>query len=300
MAPKTTLLLSLLLASTAQAAPVKVATSIETFASLARAVGGDRVEVQSLSRGYQDPHFVDAKPNLLVVLSQTDLLVFAGLDLEIGWLPPLVTNSRNERIQPGQRGSLDASTAIDVMEVPTGAVSRAQGDIHPRGNPHYWITPVNALKVAKEIADRLKQLDPAGAASYDANLQAFGAQLKARAPAWSEKAKSLKGLKVVSYHKSFGYLARWLGLDEVGYVEDKPGIPPDPKHLVELIEHSKAEGVKLVMVESFYNRSIAQSVADKAGAKLAVIPSNVGATPAIADYPQLIDAILDALLKAAS
>jgi zinc/manganese transport system substrate-binding protein len=283
-------------AGSVRAEPVRVVTSIETFADLARAVGGANVSVESLARGYQDPHFVEAKPNLLVPLSKADLLVYAGLDLEIGWLPPLVVGSRNARIQAGAKGNLDASTAIDVLDVPAGKVDRAQGDIHPRGNPHYWLPPVNALKVAKEIAARLKELDPGHGADYDGNLQKLGALLKAKSADWSRKAAVLRGLKVVPYHKSWTYVSDWLGLREIGYVELKPGIPPDPKHLAELILRMKAESVRVLIIESFYNRGIAGQVADSAGAKMLVLPSDVGATAKIRSYPDLVDAVLDALV----
>ena len=285
-------------AAPGRAAPLKIATSLETLASLARSVGGSNVQVESLSRGYQDPHFVEAKPNLVVVLSQADLLVYAGLDLEIGWLPPLVQNSRNARIQSGAPGNLNASTAIDVLDVPSAKVDRGQGDIHPRGNPHYWIPPVNALKVAKEIAEWLKQIDPSHASAYDANLQAFGAELKAKVPGWTAKAAALKGLKVVTYHKSWTYVSRWLGLEEVGYVEDRPGIPPDPRHLAELIERMKAQGVKVLLIESYYNRSIAQLVTDKSGARLLVMPSDVGATAQTKSYVELVDEVVGKLAAA--
>jgi zinc/manganese transport system substrate-binding protein len=293
------LLLLLALAGTARAEPIRVVTSIETFAALARAVGGGNVSVESLARGYQDPHFVEAKPNLLVPLSKADLLIYAGLDLEIGWLPPLVQGSRNPRIQAGAKGNLDASTAIDVLDVPAGKVDRSQGDIHPRGNPHYWLPPVNALKVAKEIAARLKELDPSHGADYDANLRNFGGLLKSKSADWSRQAASLRGLKVVPYHKSWTYVSDWLGLREMGYVELKPGIQPDPKHLAELILRMKAESVRVLMIESFYNRGIAGQVADAAGAKLLVLPSDVGATAKIRSYPDLVDAVLDALVAGA-
>ena len=286
----------LLHANWAQAEPLRVVTSLETFADLARAVGGDKVQVQALARGYQDPHFVEAKPNLLVPLSRADLLVYAGLDLEIGWLPPLVTGSRNPRIQPGSKGNLDASTAIDVLDVPAGRVDRGQGDIHPRGNPHYWLPPVNALKVAKEIAARLKELDPVHGADYDGNLQKFAALLKSKAADWSRQAAALKGVKVVAYHKSWTYISNWLGLQELGYVENKPGISPDPKHLAELIMRMKAESVRVLLIESFYNRGIAGQVADAAGANLLVLPSDVGATPQVHSYVDLVDAVLTALI----
>ena len=157
---------------------------------------------------------------------------------------------------------------------------------------------MNALKVAKEIAARLRDLDPAHGAEYDANLQKLGTALKAKAPEWERKAAALRGMKVVTYHKSWTYLSAWLGLREIGYVELKPGIAPDPKHLAELIVQMKAEGVRALLIESFYNRSIAGQVADAAGAKLLVLPSDVGATPKITSYVALVDAVLDALLAA--
>ncbi len=291
-------LVVLLFAGLARAEPIQVVTTIETFADLARRVGGPRVAVQSLGRGYQDPHFVEAKPSLLIPLSRADLLVYAGLDLEIGWLPPLVQGCRNARIQLGSKGNLDASTAISVLDVPAGRVDRAQGDIHPRGNPHDWIPPVNALKVAKEIATRLRAIDPAHGSDYDANLRELAAALKAKAPEWERQAAQLRGMKVVTYHKSWTYVSAWLGLREIGYIEIKPGIAPDPKHLAELIVQMKAEGVRALLIESFYNRSIAGQVADASGAKLVVLPSDVGATPKIASYPALVDAVLDGLVRA--
>jgi zinc/manganese transport system substrate-binding protein len=291
----TFLVLLLGMPALAAAEPLRVVTTRETFAELARAVGGANVSVESLARGYQDPHFVEAKPSLLVPLSRAGLLVYAGLDLEIGWLPPLVVGSRNPAIQSGARGNLDASSAIDVLDVPTGKVDRGQGDIHARGNPHYWLPPLNALKVAKEIATRLKELDPSHAAQYDANLQSLGAAFKSRSVEWSRKASALRGMKVVAYHKSWTYVSAWLGLREVGYVEVKPGVPPDPKHLAALIVQMKAESVRAVLIESFYNRSIAGQVADAAGAKLLVLPSDVGATPKIRSYFDMVDAVLDAL-----
>ena len=292
------LLLLLLPAGLARAEPIRVVTTLETFADLARSVGGPLVSVQSLAKGYQDPHFVEAKPSLLVPLSRADLLVYVGLDLEIGWLPPLVQGSRNARIQPGSRGHLDASAVITPLDVPAGKVDRARGDIHPRGNPHYWIPPWNALKVAKEIAACLRDLDPAHGAEYDANLRKLGTALKTKAPEWERQAAALRGMKVVTYHKSWTYLSAWLGLREIGYVELKPGIAPDPKHLAELIVQMKAEGVRALLIESFYNRSIAGQVADAAGAKLLVLPSDVGATPKITSYVALVDAVLDALTAA--
>lgn len=276
----------------ATAAPLRVVTSIETFADIARRIGGDRVTVESLSHGYQDPHFVEAKPNLMVTLNRADLLLRVGLDLEVGWLPPLVQGSRNQRIQPGQPGDLDLSTAIDVLDVPAVKVTRAMGDIHPLGNPHYWVPPVNAVRIAQAIARRLGELRPADARYFDDQLAAFVAQLKSRAKAWEDEARAIAGLKVVSYHKSWTYVAKWLQLDERGYIEDKPGIAPSPRHLAELIELMKTQGVKVILVEDFYNRAIANEVGEKAGARVIAMPSDVGARPEIRSYFDLVDAVL--------
>ena len=279
------------------AEPLKVVTTIETFADLARSVGGDKVEVQTLSHGYQDPHFVEAKPNLMVVLNRADLLVRVGLDLEIGWLPPLVLGSRNERILRGQPGDLDVSTLIEPLDVPTTKVDRSQGDIHPLGNPHYWLPPVNAVRIAKGLAERLGQLRPEDKDYFQQRFAAFVADLKQRAVKWDAAAKALAGLKVVTYHRSWSYVSRWLKLDEQGYVENKPGIPPSPDHLAQLITSMRANKVSKVLVEDFYNRSIAEDVAQKAGAALVAAPSDVGARPDIKTYPQLVDALLAALTK---
>ena len=278
---------------------LQVVTTIETFADLARRVGGDRVEVQALSHGYQDPHFVEAKPNLMVMLNRADLLVRVGLDLEIGWLPPLVVGSRNERIQLGQQGDLDLSTVIDPLDVPTTKVDRSQGDIHPMGNPHYWLPPVNAVRCAKGIRDRLQQLRPQDRAYFDAQFKQFVNELKAAAVRWEAIAQPVAGLKIVTYHKSWSYVSKWLHLEEVGYIENRPGIPPSPAHLAQLIQTMRTEGAKVVLVEDFYNRSIAESVADKTGAKVVPSPSDVGATPAIKTYFDLVDAFLDGLVRAA-
>ena len=284
-------------AVTALAQPVKVVTTIETFAELARQVGGEKVSVESLSHGYQDPHFVEARPNLMVVLNRADLLVRVGLDLEIGWLPLLVQGARNDRIQPGQAGDFDVSTVVEILDVPQVKISRAMGDIHPGGNPHYWLPPVNAVRIAKAIAERLKQLRPGDAAYFDAQFQKFLAAVKARVPAWEAAARALAGKKIVTYHRSWIYVSRWLKLEEIGYVENKPGVAPSPDHLAELITLMKSQGVKTIVVEEFYNRSVAETVAEKAEAKVLSMPSDVGARPEIKTYFDLVDAVLAQLAK---
>src|SRR6202040_1734188 len=175
-------------------AVLQVVSSIPTLGSLAKEVGGDRVHVESLAKGYQDPHFVEPKPNLMLVLNRADLLLYVGLDLEIGWLPPLVLGSRNPKIQNGELGNLDCSRSIPVLDVPTTKLDRSMGDIHPQGNPHYWLPPASAKIIAREIADRLQQLDPDGRPDYEKNLAAFNKRVDAKTREWAPMTVKLKGV----------------------------------------------------------------------------------------------------------
>ena len=278
-------------------AALKVVSSIPILGSLAKEVGGDRVEVQSLAKGYQDPHFVEAKPSLMLVLNHADLLLHVGLELEIGWLPPLVLGSRNARIQTGELGNLDCSQSIPVLDVPRTRVDRSMGDIHPQGNPHYWLPPGNAKIIAGEIAQRLGQIDPEGKPEYDRRLTALIRRVDAKVKEWQPSIGKLRGTKVATYHKSWTYMSQWLGLVEVGYVEIKPGIPPDPSHLVQLIATMKREEAKLLLMENFYNKTTAQLVADKSGARLLVLPTDVGASPEAKDWFSLVGLILEELTR---
>ena len=284
-------------AAGAAEAKLRVVASIETLADLCRQVGADRVDVTSLAHGYQDPHFVEAKPSLVLTLNRADVLIHVGLDLEVGWLPPLVQQSRNPRIQRGQPGNVDASAAIQVEDVPSIPADqlRALGDIHPLGNPHYWIPPRNARAIARFIARRLAAIDPAGGAAYQAALAAFELRLDAKEKEWARAAAPLRGAPVVTYHKSWSYVAGWLGMQESGYVEPKPGIPPTANHTAQLIALMVRSSVRLVIVESFYPTNLARFIADNGHARLAVVPSDVGATPAIKTYFDLGDAVIAAL-----
>ena len=288
-----------LVASRPAAAALNVVSSIETLASLAKEVGGDRVDVHSLGKGYQDPHFVEPKPNLMLVLNKADLLLHVGLELEIGWLPPLVLGSRNPKIQTGELGNLDCSRAIPVVDIPTTKVDRSMGDIHPQGNPHYWLPPENAKIIAREIAQRLSQIDPGGAAAYQKNLAAFNGRVDAASKKWQPMIAKMRGTKIVTYHKSWTYVSQWLGMQEVGYLEPKPGIPPDPDHLFRLIQAMRSESVRLLLVEDFYNLNTARLVAAKGGAKLLDLPTDVGAKPEIKDWFTLVETILKQVSAAA-
>jgi zinc/manganese transport system substrate-binding protein len=269
--------------------------TIPTLSSLAKEVGGARVEVESLARANQDPHFVEARPNFMLVLNRADVLLQVGLDLEIGWLPPLVRGSHNPKIQDGRPGSLDCSQVISVLDIAMTTADRSMGDIHPAGNPHYWLAPDNAKLIAREIATRFGQIDPQGQAEYAKNLATFDVKVDAKLKEWIPLIAAIRGARIATYHKSWTYTSQWLGMEEVGYVEPNPGIPPDPSHLVHLIEVMRGERASMLLLEDFDDENIAELVALKAGARVVVLPSDVGATTAIKDWFSLVDEVLHRL-----
>jgi len=280
-------------------AELRVVTTTEGLASLAREVGGGRVAVESLSRGIQDPHFVDPNPTLAVKLRRADLLVDVGLDLEIGWLPPLVTQSRNAEIQPGGPRRLTAAGAVPVLETPGGPVDRTQGDLHPAGNPHFLADPRRAGRVAEAIAARLGQLDPPGAAIYQAALAAFSKRLADAQARWAAELSPVKGRKVVTHHRTLTYFLDWSGLALAGVLEPKPGVPPPPSHLADLVGVVKREGVRAVVVENYYDPKSGELVARLGGAKLVVIPGDVGGAPEAKGYLEYLDALVRLVSQAA-
>lgn len=275
-------------------AKLKVVTTVQTFASVAKEIGGDKIEVASLSKGSQDPHFVDAKPSLAALLSKADVLIYAGLDLEGGWLPTLITSARNPAIAFGGAGHFDASRFVKVVDVMANA-DRSLGDIHPAGNPHYFTSPKEMLKVAKAMAEKFSELDPSNAASYEKGYTAFESKISKKVKDWEKRMEPYKGTKIVTFHRSWTYLTDWLGLDTVGYVEPKPGITPDPSYLASLVATMRAEGVKLVLCESYYNPKVSSLVAEKAGAVLLNLPANVGGSKAAKDYESMIEEIISQL-----
>jgi zinc/manganese transport system substrate-binding protein len=277
---------------------VDVVATTEGLASVAREVGGDKVKVTALSRGVQDPHFVDPNPSLAVKLRNADLLVDVGLDLEIGWLPPLVNQSRNGAIQPGGPRRLTAATAVPVMDLPTGPVDRSQGDIHPMGNPHFLSDPRRVTLVAAALADRLAQLDPANASQYRDRLAAFRAKVEKAAAGWKAQLAPYAGRSLVTEHKTLSYLLDWAGLRAVGYLEPKPGIPPPPSHVASLASLVKADGVKGVVLESYYNRRPADQLHDLTGVKVIVIPGDVGGSREATDWVSWVDVLVKALVQA--
>jgi ABC-type Zn uptake system ZnuABC Zn-binding protein ZnuA len=270
-------------------AKLNVVTTTEDLAALAREVGGDRISVEAIAKGYQDPHFVEAKPSFILKLQKADLLIVVGRELEIGWLPPLIQQSRNAKIQVGAEGYLDASQGVRILEIPTGQVTRAMGDVHPQGNPHYWLDPENGRIVAKSICDKLSQFRPADRAYFEQRLAAFGARLTDAVKRWVAQMAPYKGAKVVTYHRSFPNFADRFGLDIIGYVEPRPGIPPSPSHTFDLIQEMKRQNVKLILVEPYFDLKTPESVANAVGGRVLVVPPSVGGVKEAADYLGLFD-----------
>lgn len=292
------LLAALGLLTGAAHAKLNVVATLPDFASLAEDIGGDKVKVTSLAKGTEDPHFVDAKPSFIRVLNQADALVEGGAELEAGWLPPLVQNARNPRILPNAAGHIVLARGLKLLDVPA-KLDRSQGDVHASGNPHYNLDPGNFKPMATTIAEAFSRLDPANASAYQANLRAFSNRLERKMAEWAKLAEPLRGMRVVTYHKSFDYLAARYGFDIVGQIEPKPGIEPSATHISALIPKAKAAGVKLVLMEPNRARKTPQFVADSIGAKLVVCPGLVGGSPEAKTCLDLIDHDLRALLKAA-
>jgi len=270
-------------------AALKVVTTTQDLESLTREVGGDKVTVESLAKGYQDPHFVEAKPSFILKLHSADLLVAVGRELEIGWLPPLINQSRNTRIQPNADRYLDASLTAKILEIPTGQITRAMGDVHPSGNPHYWLSPDNGRRIAQEIQKKLAEISPGDAAYFAQRYADFDRRLAEAEKRWHAAMAPYKGVKVATYHRSWPNFTDAFGLDVMGYVEPKPGIPPSPSHTLELIQEMKRQQVKIIMVEPYFDRKTPDAIARETGAQVIVLAPSVGGAPEVTDYFKLFD-----------
>ena len=282
----------------AAASTLKVVTTTEDLASLTRAVGGDHVEVESIARGYQDPHFVEAKPSFILKLNRADLLVVVGLQLEIGWLPPLVTQSRNPRIQFGTAGYLDVSQFCKILEIPTGQITRAMGDVHPLGNPHYWLDPENGRLIAQGVANKLAELRPQEASYFQQRFQDFSQRLAAAEKVWNQRMAPYRGRKIVTYHKSWPNFTQRFGLEVIDYVEPKPGIPPSPSHTLELINMMKRVNIKLILVEPYFDLKTPNAVVRETGGEVLVLLPSVGGEKEVTDYFKLFDYDINLLTAA--
>jgi zinc/manganese transport system substrate-binding protein len=270
-------------------AQIKVITSTQDLASIAQEIGGDKISVESLAKGYQDPHFVEAKPSFIIKLHQADLLIVVGRELELGWLPPLITQSRNARIQVGSAGYLDASLTAKILEIPTGQITRAMGDVHPLGNPHYWLDPDNGRRVAQAIQKKLTELSRGDAAYFEQRYADFDRRLADAEKRWKAAMAPYKGLKVVTYHRSWPNFAEVFGLDVIGYIEPKPGIPPSPAHTLDLQLEMKRQNVRIVLMEPYFDSKTPNAIGRETGAKVLVMPPSVGGVKEITNYFQLFD-----------
>lgn len=312
-----------------QADKLKIVTTTSDLASIAKAVAGNAADVRSICTGREDPHFLQAKPSYIMLARNADLWIRIGLELEIGWEPPILDGSRNSRIRPGMNGHLDASANALILDVPNVQVTRSMGDVHPLGNPHYWLDPYNGRCIANAIAERLCLLAPANAELFKTNAASFQKSLDehmfgktlieseggnelwnktltgtldtylndsdntGKLGGWLATMLPIDGRKILTYHRSWIYFANRFGLSIAGELEPKPGIPPSPAHLAEMVELVKAQSVGIILLEPFYSRKAADYVADKTGAKVVVTANSVGGEPSATDYITLIDLIVN-------
>ena len=269
-------------------AQLKVVTSTTDLYDIAKAVGGEKVTATHIGEGYQDPHFIEAKPSFVLQLRNADVWAFVGLDLEIGWMPLLLQGARNAKLDPGKPGYVDASRVISVLDIGRGNIDRSQGDVHPLGNPHYWLDPENGRRIAALFRETFTTLDPKNAAVYAANEKAFTQRLDAAERTWQADIAKIKGQPVVAWHTSWRYFAEYTGMNIVGFMEPKPGVPPSPAHLAGLIQTMKQTGAKVIVMEPFYDKKTADFVASKTGAKVLVLPPSVGGAKGLDDYIDLM------------
>lgn len=291
------LILGLSLVSPALA-DLKVATSLSDLASVAQFVGGKHVTAISLCKGYEDPHFVPAKPSLMKAIQDADVFISVGLELDGGWLPLVLPGSRNPKIQPGANGFVDASEGVNVLEKPTGTVSRAEGDVHPLGNPHYYTDPKNLEVVADHLAQVFSDLDPDNAKDYAANAKDFDTRMEKALAGWKKELKPYAGTSIVTFHKNFDYFINRFDLKLFGTVEPKPGIPPNPRYLAETSDAMQKAGVKVVVYQPYYDADASSELAKKAGAIAVEVPTEVGGLPEAKDVFSKFNFIVSSLVKA--
>jgi zinc/manganese transport system substrate-binding protein len=292
-----TLALVLGLSSIAMAGTIKIVTTTTDMKSIAELIGGNKVSVSSIATGYQNPHFVDPKPSYIISLSNADLFVTVGLDLETGWSPQLLTSSRNTRIQKGAAGYVDASVGIGLLQVPSSA-NRGEGDIHIFGNPHYWLDPLNGKVIARNIASGLERIDPSNKSFYEANLQSFFSKIDAKMKEWQAKMAAFKGSKIIAYHNEWVYFETRFGLSIVDFMEPKPGIPPSPSQLVKVIKEIKANNIKVIISSPYFTTSSSDVVSKQTGAKELTLATSVGGFDSIKNYFDLFDYDINQLTTA--
>lgn len=275
-----------------KAGTIKVVTTTTDMKIIAEMIGGNKVSVSSIATGYQNPHFVDPKPSYIISLSNADIFVTVGLDLETGWSPQLLASSRNSKIQKGSPGYIDASEGVGLLQVPSSA-NRGEGDIHIYGNPHYWLDPLNGKVIGRNIANGLERIDPANKNFYEANLRDFFSKINTKMVEWQEKMAPFKGSKIIAYHNEWVYFEKRFGLEIVDFMEPKPGIPPSPSQLVKVIKEVKANDIKVIISSPYFTTSSSDVVAKQTGVKELTLATSTGAFPAIKNYFDLFDYDID-------
>jgi zinc/manganese transport system substrate-binding protein len=279
------------------AALVRVVATTPDLGALAREIGGGSIEVTVLAKPTEDPHFVDARPSLIVTLNRADLLIEGGAELELGWLPALMQGVRNTKIAAGGPGRILASTGVTMLEVPT-TFDRARGDVHALGNPHFMLDPVNVRLIASQIAEHLAQIDAGSAEQYRANLQRFNARLDTKLAEWQAQLAPFRGAKIVTYHRDFVYLAARFGLEVAATLEERPGISPSPAHLADVINTMRTQNAHVILVQPFQNRRTAETVARQTGATVVDMPQQPGVAPNTNTYFDLMDHLVSTLAGA--
>ena len=281
----------------AKAGTIKVVTTTTDMKSITEMIGGNKVSVTSIATGYQNPHFVDPKPSYIISLSNADLFVTVGLDLETGWSPQLLTSARNSKIQKGSPGYVDASEGVGLLQVPS-SLNRGEGDIHIYGNPHYWLDPLNGKVIGRNIANGLERLDPGNKTFYETNLFTFFNRIDAKMKEWQAKMAPFKGAKIIAYHNEWVYFEKRFGLQVVDFMEPKPGIPPSPSQLVKVIKEVQSNNIKVIISSPYFTTSSSDVVSKQTGVKELTLATSTGAFPAIKTYFDLFDYDIDKLTEA--
>jgi zinc/manganese transport system substrate-binding protein len=269
-------------------AAVNIFACLPEWAALATELGGNKVSVYQASNALQDPHRIEARPSLVARMRGADLAICTGAELEIGWLPVLLQTAGNQKVQPGQPGFIAAADFVDKLEVPT-RLDRADGDVHPAGNPHIHLDPHNVAKVGLVLTQRLEQIDASNAAYYQSRSKDFQSRWGQAISRWEKDAAPLKGMRLVPYHKNIVYLSHWLGMKEVMYIEPKPGIPPSAGHLSDLVTRLQAEPADAVIRTSYQDPKAAGWLSEKTKIPVVELPYTVGGTPAAKDLFGLFD-----------
>jgi len=282
----------------ARAEPVEVVATTTDLGRLFGDIGGERVDCTVLCKGWQDPHYLQPKPSFAARMRKADLLAYIGLQLEVGYLPVLIESARNRELLLGASGNVPMARGITILEVPEGEVSRAQGDVHPEGNPHYWLDPRNLLIMAETAESSLIRVDPAGSAIYHQGKEELRRRLEAAIPLWEERMASHRGATVVCHHKQWEYLCRWLGLEVLDYVENKAGVPPSPRHLQDLVADMRHHEVGVILAADFVDLGAARRVAEETGATLVVLPASVEGEEGVETFEDLFSTLVERIAVA--